>query len=130
VERVRGGVSALAEVLRDIQANSHERGVASQPRYLSGQEISGALSGALLKCMTVYGEPYTIDLSADGSMSGRAGGDDCDTGSWWLDGDLWVRQWRNWAYGEAVGYYITIEGNRIRWFNKQHKLVNAAEIVR
>jgi GntR family transcriptional regulator/MocR family aminotransferase len=63
-------------------------------------------------------------------MTGRAGGDDRDTGAWWVEGDQWVRQWRNWAYGEAAGYYITIDGDRIRWFNKQNKLVNAAEIVR
>jgi GntR family transcriptional regulator/MocR family aminotransferase len=130
LERVRGGVAALADVLRDMSANDDLKGVERQAGYLSGKEIGEVLSGALLRCMTVYGEPYTIELAVDGSMSGRAGGDDMDTGSWWIDGDLWVRQWRNWAYGEAVGYYITIQGNRISWFNRQHKLVNAAEIAR
>jgi len=130
VERIRGGVAALADVLRDLQTAGQEPGAARLEGALSGDQIRGALNGAMLRCKTVYGEPYTIELFEDGTMTGRAGGDDRDTGAWWVEGDQWVRQWRNWAYGEAAGYYITIDGDRIRWFNKQNKLVNAAEIVR
>jgi GntR family transcriptional regulator/MocR family aminotransferase len=132
VERIRAGVAALAETLRDMQVTDEQRLSAKEATLLSGAALDAALRGVTLFCKTVYGEPYTIDLHADGTMSGRAGyaGEDRDTGRWWVEGDRWFRQWRSWAYGEPNGYHVAVDGDRIRWFNGERKLVDAALIMR
>ena len=61
------------------------------------------MSGATFISRTVYGDPLTIELNADGTMTGRAGfaHEDLDEGRWWLEGDFWCRQWQEWAYGQV-----------------------------
>jgi GntR family transcriptional regulator/MocR family aminotransferase len=81
---------------------------------------------------TVYGEPCTLQLEADGTLSGRAGysNEDVDTGRWWVEGGRWFRQWKNWAYGESMGLHTVIDGEQVRWFSAEGLLIDTAIIVR
>ena len=90
------------------------------------------MSGVRLLYNTVYGEPCTLELRADGSMAGvaGAGGEDCDQGRWWIEGDLWCRQWQQWAYGEAAAFSIVIDSDQLRWYSETGMLVDTAVIIR
>ena len=81
---------------------------------------------------TVYGDPCTLQLEADGTLSGRAGysNEDQDSGRWWVEGDRWFRKWNHWAYGESVGYHTVVDGEQVRWFSTDGLLVDTAVIVR
>ena len=64
-------------------------------------------------------------------MHGTAGreNEDQDTGRWWIQGDEWHRQWHHWSYGEEEVYRIVIREGEIRWYNRQGRLADLAEIV-
>jgi GntR family transcriptional regulator / MocR family aminotransferase len=130
--RIREGVQELARIIRaDPQLGSRTlRDETSAP--LAGRALKRALGGATLLYNTVYGEPCTLQLKADGKLSGRAGyaKEDVDSGRWWVEGDLWFRQWNHWAYGERVGYRTVVDGEQVRWFNTDGLLVDTAVIVR
>src|SRR3546814_1351254 len=85
---------------------------------LTGAALRRAVAGKTLLYSTVYGEPCTIELRRNGELVGVAGHaqDDRDQGHWWIEGDRWFRQWRNWAYGEACSYAVVVEGDQIRWY--------------
>jgi GntR family transcriptional regulator/MocR family aminotransferase len=124
-ERIRPGVEALGQALRAVLAR--ERRTGEPFRYLTHEELAQHMPGATLLCRTVYGDPCTIDLAPDGSMSGRAGfaNEDLDTGRWWLEGDLWCRQWRGWSYGQIVKFRIVLEGERIQWVSPDGRLIDS-----
>ena len=130
VGRIRGAVKKLADLVRDQDGGLAERLDGCTGQWLRGEELRRRLAGSSIHLDTVYGDPCTIDLHADGHMSGRAGfaDEDCDTGRWWVEGDLWFRQWQNWIYGEAMGYYIVIDGTTIKWFDADRRLVDKAAL--
>jgi GntR family transcriptional regulator/MocR family aminotransferase len=94
---------------------------------LAGAALRAAMAGAKLIYRTVYGDPCTIELCADGRMIGIAGfaNEDRDTGRWWVEGDEWCRQWRQWAYGEAARFKTFVQDGRVAWF-RDGKLVDWA----
>jgi GntR family transcriptional regulator / MocR family aminotransferase len=130
--RIREGVQELARIIRaDPQLGSRtlrEETVAP----LAGRALKRALGGATLLYNTVYGDPCTLQLGKDGTLSGRAGyaNEDEDSGLWWVEGDRWFRQWKHWAYGESVGYYTVVDGEQVRWFSADGLLADTALIVR
>jgi len=129
-DRIRPGVEALSRALRAM-ALRERRG--SEPfTYLTAAELAERMPGATLLCRTVYGDPCTIDLMPDGTMRGRAGfaNEDLDQGRWWLDGDLWCRQWNEWSYGQVVRFRIVIEGERIHWVTPDGRLIDSGLITR
>ena len=71
-------------------------------------------------------------MSDDGTLTGRAGysDEDQDSGRWWVEGDRWFRQWKQWAYGESVGYHTVVDGEQVRWFSAEGLLLDTAVIVR
>ncbi|MBS0383495.1 MAG: PLP-dependent aminotransferase family protein [Proteobacteria bacterium] len=126
--RIREGVRALAGLLRASRS-----GVETGPRRtLSGSALRRALAGRTFLYNTVYGEPCTIEVCRSGELIGMAGyaNDDPDTGRWWIDGNRWYRQWDHWAYGEAEGYAIAVEGERLYWYDAAGHLVDKAVILR
>ena len=92
--------------------------------------ILRAMSDKIIIYNVVYGVPCTIELHADGRMVGTAGyaNEDCDVGRWWIDGDRYHRQWEQWNYGEEAAYYIVVDDDRIKWFNQDRQIVDAAFI--
>lgn len=128
LDRIRPGVVKLARLLMDLDTGGAEQLEDCRGRWLRGDALRATVSGATLRLETVYGDPCTIELRNDGVMTGRAGArdEDCDTGRWWIDGDLWYRQWERWAYGEPGAYYTVVDGRRIKWFNLERRLVDVA----
>ena len=130
VGRIRGAVKKLADLIREQDRGLTERLEGCAGQWLRGEELRHRLAGSSIHLDTVYGDPCTIDLLPDGRMSGRAGfaDEDCDTGRWWVDGDLWFRQWQNWVYGETVGFYTVIDGTTIKWFYTDGRLADKARL--
>lgn len=146
--KIREGVAKLAELIRDLAGKENARLDNSPTPPLTQQQLLQKLVGATLICKTVYGAPCTIELRADGKMIGRAGhaDEEYDTGRWWVDGDIWYRQWQEWAYGEQAGFFITLDQpnktntsnkllsknvashQNISWFNQRGRLVDTAII--
>ena len=59
----------------------------------------------------------TIAYSADGGMSGVAGHRDeyRDTGTWWVDGDTFCRQYTAWLDGKAACFSVSLDGDAIEF---------------
>jgi GntR family transcriptional regulator/MocR family aminotransferase len=130
--RIREGVVRLSRLLRqDPNMASPEMHIETD-QALRGSALRRAMAGKTLLYNTVYGDPCTIHVGADGHLTGRAGyaNEDCDTGRWWIEGDRWYRQWRSWVYGEAVGFYTVIEGDQVRWYKEDGQFADTAVIVR
>ena len=125
--RIRDGVAELSAAIRELSETPSEADY--QP--LDGEAVRAALSGASLLYKTVYGEPCTIDLHPDGAMSGRAGyaNEDRDRGRWWIEGDTWFRQWNSWAYNEAAGFRVALNGDRLAWLNEAGERVDGAVLT-
>jgi GntR family transcriptional regulator / MocR family aminotransferase len=109
--------------LRELEAETAPR--------LQGRSLERAMAGVTLLYNTVYGDPCTIVVRADGTLDGHAGyaDEDRDTGRWWVEGDRWFRQWRSWAYAEAAGFITVVDDDQVRWFSKEGQLVDTALIV-
>lgn len=134
-DRIRDGVRNLARVFHadvraDAGADLRER--VDPAGLLSGPRLRRALAGKTLVYNTVYGEPCTIHIQRDGQLRGVAGhaNDDRDTGRWWVEGDRWYRRWEHWAYGEASGFRVGIEGHVIRWYADDGLCVDRAILMR
>jgi GntR family transcriptional regulator / MocR family aminotransferase len=130
VGRIRPAVIKLANLIRELDSGLAERLDTCPGHWLRGAELQQTLAGSSIHLETVYGDPCTIDLLPDGAMRGRAGfaDEDCDTGRWWIEGDRWFRQWRQWAYGEAASYFTVLEGTTIKWFYADGRLADKAAL--
>ncbi|GAA0858645.1 PLP-dependent aminotransferase family protein [Aliiglaciecola litoralis] len=126
-EKIRPGIEQLAKLIEDIRAD----GDPAFGRHLTGQELKQFLSNVAFTGHTVFGDPYTITLFADGKMQGVEGHNDekKDIGTWWLKGNTWFRQWQHWSYGELLGFDIYITESRIHWV-RDGKLVDAANYLK
>jgi len=128
VDKIRAGVETIAAVVREMTTGAGDPSAIA----LTGTEIARQLAGATLLYRTVYGEPCTIEVAGDGTLSGRAGfaNEDIDTGRWWIEGDKWVRQWTSWAYGERAAFGVTIDGNQLSWLNDQGVRIDSAVLAK
>lgn len=130
LDKIRPGVELLSHVMRDLTARDEP----PEPilrAALDTDELHRLVSGTSLRYKTVYGEPCTIEVKADGSLVGRAGyaNEDRDSGRWWLEGNRWFRRWDHWAYGEDAGFHIHIEGDALSWLSEDGRVVDTATIL-
>jgi GntR family transcriptional regulator/MocR family aminotransferase len=125
---IRAGIAELSAAMQQLAGGTSSRPVV---RPLDEATLRARLSGATLLYKTVYGEPCTIELDQDGSMRGRAGfaGEDIDTGHWWIEGGIWFRKWRRWAFGEALGFPVAIEGQQVLWLNSEGHVADMAVLA-
>jgi GntR family transcriptional regulator/MocR family aminotransferase len=125
-EDIREGVKQLTQLMRELSADQIQYIDPADPTLLGAQELHQIMSGATIVTHTFYSVPCTIELSSDGKMSGRSGhnDEDCDTGRWWLEGDVWCRQWKLWGYGEISRLQVTFKGDHIRWWRPGGRLVD------
>jgi GntR family transcriptional regulator/MocR family aminotransferase len=129
-ERIREGVKQLRELMWELASGEAEFLDLEDPALLRGAEVESVMSGSTWIYKTVYGDPATFRLHPDGRLSGRAGhaDEEHDEGLWWVEGDLWCRQWKQWAYGEPKRYYISRQGQQLRLYNVSGRLVDSAII--
>lgn len=130
--RIRDGVRALWRMLRRDPATGPRRLAQETLAPLSGRELRKALTGIRLLYNTVYGEPCILEIRRNGTMAGVTGAviEEHDQGRWWIEGDLWYRQWQQWAYGEVAAFSIVIDGDQLRWYGSDGLLVDTAVIIR
>jgi GntR family transcriptional regulator/MocR family aminotransferase len=130
VERIRPGVERLVRLIRDLVKGQVEQLETSSGEWLRGGDLLAAMSGATVLYREVYGAPCTIEYRPDGEMAGRRGfgNEDSDAGRWRVEGDLFYRKWDRWVYGEETGYYIVIDGDKIKYFNSDKQIVDSAYI--
>ena len=130
--KIRDGVRTLARLVRGDLSPTSRRIEDDPVAILQGKALRRALAGSALLYNTVYGEPCTLEIHADGNLSGSAGyaGEDCDRGHWWIEGDRWYRQWQQWAYGEAAGYALVLDGDQLRLYGEDGFQVDTAVLIR
>ncbi|MCX2781033.1 aminotransferase-like domain-containing protein [Microbulbifer thermotolerans] len=132
-EKIEAGVRLLAQLINGEVSATEETLETATGRRLSADDLRAEFPGAVLLGTNTLGESYRIELMPDGTMLGYSRNDvdvdETDTGRWWLEGDLWVRQWRNWSYGRKASFYVVAEEHRIKWFNAAGKLIDTAILV-
>lgn len=128
--RIREGVKMLRELMWDLASDEADTLDENDPAFLKGSELVRVMSGSTWIYKTVYGDPTTFELLPDGNLKGRAGhaNEEQDEGRWWVEGDLWYRQWNEWAYGEKSGYYISMKGQHLKIYDTEKRLVDSAVI--
>lgn len=130
-DRIRSGVAILAQVIHELTDPSLDRLDPKRRTWLDGDKIAETMGGATLLCRTVYGDPYSVDVRADGTLVGKAGyaHEDCDEGEWWVEDDKWCRRWNAWSYGETARYFTVVEGDQIKWYKDDLVLFNRGVLV-
>ena len=130
VERIRPGVERLVGLIRELVKGQVEHLDSSTGHWLKGDELRRVMSDATVLYREVHGAPCTIEHLANGVMLGRRGyaNEDSDSGSWRVDGELLYRKWDRWVYGEEKGYYIVIDGDKIKYFNQDKQIVDSAHV--
>lgn len=131
-DKIRSGVKALSRLLRGDLSETPDLLRNDSVKPLDGAALEQAMSGVRLVYNTVYGEPCTLELLPNGQLQGVAGhaGEDCDRGRWWIEDGRWFRQWQRWAYAEAYGFRVVIDGDQVRWYDDNGMLADVAVIIR
>ena len=120
----------MTELIRTLARGQVEHLSSSSGKWLTGKELQRTMSGATVLYREVYGAPCTIKHHQNGKMSGILGfaNEDKDQGRWRVEGELFYRKWNRWVYGEETGYYVVIDGDKIKYFNSDKQIVDSAFI--
>jgi GntR family transcriptional regulator/MocR family aminotransferase len=124
VGKIREGVEKLTELIHDLSSDHVELLPDAKGKKLSGEEITRLFSDTTVLWKTINGEPVAVDYHADGSAQGRVGyaNEDRGAGKWWVHGDMFYRQWERWYFGEALGFYVVVDGSMIKLFDENELL--------
>jgi GntR family transcriptional regulator/MocR family aminotransferase len=130
-DKIRAGVSKLADLIHQLTADHEEKLSNAKGRLLGDTALKALIPGARLECLMVYGVHCTIDLLPDGQMLGRTGGIDAETdmGRWWIEDGMYWRQWKLWSYGEVTGFYVIMDGQQMKWFDKNYSFVRQLDLI-
>ena len=130
-DKIREGVEQLAQLIRSMASGTEENLDSASGELLSESNLRQNLTGNRLLSKTVYGDPFSIELRADGSLIGMAGyqNEDCDNGRWWVEQGKWYRCWDKWAYAETAGFFIVLDGNRVKMFNDDKQKIFSAVLT-
>lgn len=129
--KIRLGVSKLADLIHHLTAEFEEKLSNAKGSLLTGSALIKVLTDAVLECQMVYGVECIIELLSDGTMQGRTGGKDSevDTGRWWVENDIYYRQWNLWGYGEVKGFYVIMDGKQMKWFDLNYCLARQLQCL-
>jgi len=127
---IREGIERLSKVIKALGSPEPTKRTPDKQTWLSHKLLKTRMKGLILLNKTVYGDPCTITLHKNGRMSGRSGysGEEQDEGRWWIEGDKWVRQWNDWAYGEVLKFHVCISDDTLLWLNDDGNEVDRAVI--
>lgn len=130
-EKIREGVKKLAELIHQLTAEFEEKLNNAKGKLLNEAALAKVLNDATLECQMVYGVPCTIELKKDGSMFGKTGGKDSeiDCGRWWIENNMYVRKWDVWSYGELQGFHVIMDGDEMKWFDKNYRFVRQLKLI-
>ena len=130
VDKIRPGVERLVELIRELVKGQVEQLETSAGDWLRGDELATRMAGATLLYREVNGWPCTIVYHPGGSMTGRRGfaNEDHDSGRWRVEGDKFYRKWDRWVYGEEKGYFLVVDGDKLKFFNDDKQIVDSAFI--
>jgi GntR family transcriptional regulator/MocR family aminotransferase len=125
-QNIREGVNQLTRLIRDLGADQILYLDPDDTSLLDAGDLRSVMCDATIITRTFYGAPCTIELHKDGTMSGRSGDadEDCDSGHWWLEENIWCRQWKQWGYGDISKLQVSLDGDRIRWWRPGGRLVD------
>jgi len=132
-QKIKLAVERLRDVLDAVSENRVETLTNFEGELLSGSSITKLLAGRVMICPIAYGDPCSIKIDVSGDLVGTAGHahEDRDVGEWWLEGDLWCRQWQRWAWGDVGKYYVGYirEKNIFKLFDEQGRLIDQGIIL-
>lgn len=130
-DKIRDGVQKLAELIHQLSAENEETLSTAKGKLLSTDALMQLLPNVILECQMVYGVPCTIELLANGQMLGKTGGLDAETdvGHWWIDKGMYWRKWKLWAYGETKGFYVIMDGQKMKWFDQHYCFVRQLDVL-
>ncbi|SDK65139.1 PLP-dependent aminotransferase family protein [Microbulbifer yueqingensis] len=133
-DRIEAGVSILASLINGELSQDEETLATTGGRRLNAADITAEFPGTVLLGTNALGESYRIEVLEDGTLQGYARNDvdvdETDTGHWWLQGDMWVRQWRNWSYGRQAAFYVVRDAHQVKWFNEEGLLIDTGIVAR
>ncbi len=91
---------------------------------LDASNIEQALAGSTTQGINDFGNPYTVQILANGQTTGIAGHNDEfeDVGSWWIEGDMYCRRWDVWLDNATGCFNVVIDGDTVRWLNPDGSL--------
>ena len=114
----------MSELIHDLSSEHIEHLDTSKGKRLSGAEIESAFAGATVLWKDINGSPGTIYYHPDGAAEGRRGYsyENRGEGRWWVEGDMWYRQWERWYFGEPLGFYVVVDGSTIKLFEEDRTL--------
>lgn len=129
--QIKDGVDQLRDLIESVSANRVETLQDARGQRLNSHSIRSTLANKTMLCPIAYGDPCSIDVASSGKLSGRAGyaNEDCDSGKWWIEGDLWCRQWDRWAWGEVGRYHVVTDKNIFKLFDEQGRLIDQGVLV-
>lgn len=90
-------------------------------RALSGEEIRKLISDQTVHIHTPLGTVMPVEIGADGSLSGKAGGvafylgSRTDRGRWWIAGSKLCQKWNNWFNRKSNCMTVRQKGKKIFW---------------
>ncbi len=93
----------------------------AQGNRLSGGEIKALVAGATVELDAPLGNKLPVRYTADGHMSGQAGGlasylgSATDTGKWWVKGDELCHKWKVWFSGDVQCLRLSRQGRTVHW---------------
>jgi len=127
-DRIREGVLQLRDLFYDLTRNKLENFETATGSHIKEDKLHEVIAETTMVSQIAYGDPCTIELRSDGSMLGTAGyaDEDVDTGKWWISGDKWCRQWSRWTWGEAFEYSVVMDGDAIKLFDEEGRLIERA----
>lgn len=131
-ENIREGINKLTRLIRELSTDQIRTMDPTDPTLLGAHKLREIMTGATIMTRTFYSDPCTIELHKDGSMTGRSGHTDqeCDTGNWWLEDDIWCRQWKQWGYGDISKLRVSLNGDQLSWWRPGGRLVDSGILHR
>lgn len=131
-QNIREGVNQLTRLIREMHTDQIPFMDPRDPQLLNAEKLLETMRGATIMTRTFYSDPCTIELHENGEMHGRSGhaDEERDTGKWWLEGDVWCRQWKTWGYGDISKLQVTLNGDHIRWWRPGGRLVDSGILHR